>query len=279
MFGMAQKIFSSTTFIVSIGLMGLIFVGVVDYYTGSELGFSIFYLVPIVWLTGRVGRQWGSLSAVLGAAIWWHADSLSGRVYSHWWIPYWNGAVRCGVFLALVIFVSRWREALSREAALARRDNLTGIPNRQAFYELAERDLQRARREKKTLSLAYIDLDNFKAVNDNEGHKRGDEVLQVVANTLVEGMRTIDVAARLGGDEFVLFLVGVGEEKAFQILERIVNDLKEKMAEHRWEVTFSIGLITFRKAPGDVSEILHLGDDLMYKKKRQGKDGILHHVV
>lgn len=91
---------------------------------------------------------------------------------------------------------------------MAREDFLTGVLNSRAFYEMAQVEMARAARQDSPLSLAYIDLDDFKEVNDTLGHSTGDRVLQAVAATIMEDIRLTDAVARLGGDEFAILLSG-----------------------------------------------------------------------
>ncbi|HTC77354.1 MAG TPA: diguanylate cyclase, partial [Terriglobales bacterium] len=96
--------------------------------------------------------------------------------------------------------------ALAAEKELSRSDPLTGLPNRRAFYEVALAEADRARRYRHPLSLAYLDVDNFKQVNDDYGHDAGDELLVRVAEVLRRNLRNNDIVARLGGDEFAMLL-------------------------------------------------------------------------
>ena len=164
--------------------------------------------------------------------------------------------------------------ALEREKDDARIDFLTRIPNRRSFYEIASREANRARRYKRPLTVAYIDLDNFKEVNDSRGHDVGDDLLIEVAATLRTNIRGTDAVARLGGDEFALLLTETGEEPGAMVVQKLHERLLESMRQREWPVTFSIGLITFGYPPHSVDEMVRRADEAMYAAKLQGKNSV-----
>lgn len=181
-------------------------IGTVDYSTGYELSLSILYLAPIVLATWYGTRRLGLGLCYLSAAFWVVMDRLSGHSYSSELIPLWNGALRLGFFLATTYLLLELKALLSHQRTLGMTDGLTGLLNARAFKELCQSQLQLARRHGRPVALGYIDLDNFKTVNDQMGHSEGDRVLRNVAMALTRTARTADVVARLGGDEFAVFL-------------------------------------------------------------------------
>jgi diguanylate cyclase (GGDEF)-like protein len=133
-------------------------------------------------------------------------------------------------------------------------------------------ELDRSRRYKRPFTLAYIDLDNFKIVNDSLGHGAGDEVLQTVVAVMREQIRRTDVVARLGGDEFALLLPETDLDAAHIAIEKIRSSLLLKMSERHWPVTASIGSLTCRDAQLSVDQLIKQADDLMYVAKSIGKN-------
>jgi diguanylate cyclase (GGDEF)-like protein/PAS domain S-box-containing protein len=165
---------------------------------------------------------------------------------------------------------------LEAEKKLARCDALTGLANRRAFYERAEQERKRAARYRRPLSLAYIDLDNFKHVNDTRGHEAGDQVLTTVAAIFGKNLRSEDMAARLGGDEFALLLPEAGDAAAAFVIHKVHRLLTAAMQAKNFPVTFSVGLVTFDPVPDKTEHMVQKADDLMYEVKRQGKNAIRH---
>ncbi|MDZ7706719.1 MAG: GGDEF domain-containing protein [Trueperaceae bacterium] len=162
---------------------------------------------------------------------------------------------------------------------IAAADNLTGLANRGWFLENLVREVERAQRYVHPLTIGYIDIDDFKAVNDTYGHQAGDRLLQRIARTLQEHVRDVDLAGRLGGDEFMLLLPETGPENARATIERLSEALRSATRDEGYPVTFSVGVLTFASPPDDPSAAIVQADELMYEVKRKGKDGFLHRVI
>lgn len=246
-------------------------IGILDAITGGELSFSIFYLVPVGLVAWHGSRRGGIVLAMLAGAVWLIAD-LSCRKYSHPAIAGWNAGVRLGFFVLVALGLARIRALLSLEQKQARQDTLTGIPNSRQFFEVLGREVARSRRHGRPLTVAYLDLDGFKQVNDQHGHPTGDHVLQQAARVLKESIRLNDMVARLGGDEFALLLPETEPEEARAALERAHQCLTHAMKDNGWPVTASIGAVTFLNTPLDAHELVQLADRMMYRAKKQGQD-------
>lgn len=171
------------------------------------------------------------------------------------------------------------RLSLNKEKQLARIDALTGAHNRRAFYEMMQRERNRAHRHKRPLTVAYIDLDNFKEVNDSFGHHAGDSVLIAVAEVMARNLRQADFVARLGGDEFAIVLPESGPEQARPVITKIHMRLMDSMKENGLPVTFSIGAVSFLTFLGSVEEMLQKADELMYFVKSHGKSNVRYETV
>lgn len=257
------------------GVVLLVLMGLVDYITGVEISLSIFYLVPILFITWKMGRKAGILMSVFGAIIWFISDNVETH-YSHFIIPYWNALVRLGFFLITSFMLSKFKDELEKEKELGRIDDLTGVSNSRSFYELASTEIERSKRHGHTLSVAYIDLDDFKSINDSTGHSTGDQLLHQMAFIMKQSLRRIDVTARVGGDEFVVLMPETDQETAKIVIERLQKNLLESMKSSGWPVTFSIGAITFTAPPKSVNDMVKKADNLMYRAKEGGKNRILY---
>jgi diguanylate cyclase (GGDEF)-like protein len=165
-------------------------------------------------------------------------------------------------------------EAMQREMARqARSDPLTELLNRRAFFEEIPRRIERLERDELPGTLIFLDLDNFKALNDKQGHDNGDEALCLVANLLRESVRPADLAARLGGDEFALWLDGTDELAAAERADALCQEVPRVLAQFSDggspALTASVGLAT--RWPGDSDDIdllLQRADQAMYEAKR-----------
>jgi diguanylate cyclase (GGDEF)-like protein len=251
------------------------FVGLMDFFTGEEFSFSIFYLIPVALASTWVGWLEGILVSVLCAATWLVAEHTSGRVYSHPLFLYWDTLVRLGFFLAVTLSLARMRSSWHALEEISRKDPLTGTLNSRAFNETAQREMERTSGNWHPYTLAYLDIDDFKAVNDSLGHAAGDELLVTVAETLADNIRNSDVLARVGGDEFVILFPETGAARARRAMHRLKDNVVQKMKEKRWPVTLSVGLVTFLTPADSVDKMLQQADGLMYEAKRSGRNQIL----
>lgn len=261
------------------GLFLVILLGVTDHMTGPDLSFLIFYLIPVFLVTWFVGRTAGVLISAISAVVWFSEDVLTRSTYAYPLIPYWNAAVKLAFFWVLTYLLTKLKEGLEREQALARRDELTGGANRRAFLESAGIELNRARRYRRPLTVAYLDIDDFKQVNDRLGHSAGDALLCSVVKTAQEHLRAIDLFARLGGDEFGLLLPETGYQAAQIVLRKIQKSLLIAVEKEGWPVTFSIGAVTWLSLPSTTDEVIRQADLLMYSVKSGGKNEIRHEQI
>lgn len=243
-------------------------IGLADYATGPDASFAVFYLVPVVWIAARGTQLLAGAVSVVAAIAWVSADVI-GRAtpYTTVAVPLWNVVSRLLVFLLVVWLTTSLRRSVALERELSRIDSLSGVANRRAFYEAVEAELRRLRRSPAPITIAYLDLDDFKAINDRLGHAEGDAVIRMTAETLRTQARDTDVVARLGGDEFGLLLANTSGDVAHAVLERVHAELLAQARQRRWAVGFSIGVVNYRRAPHSVDEMLTRADEVMYAVK------------
>jgi diguanylate cyclase (GGDEF)-like protein len=257
---------------VALGLVLVAVVGWVDSTTGRDYSVAIFYL-PAVFVAAWYGGSWAGLLVALAAATTWLVAFQYGRpVEPGPFVPVWNALVILGFFLVSVAGVAKLKEALSRERALSREDPTTGVANGRAFAEAAAREIERARRSRRPLSLVFADCDDFKAVNDRYGHLAGDEALGALAHRIRGVVREVDIVARLGGDEFAVLLPETDAGGVRSAVERMRAALRHPLGDHAITLTLSMGLVTFSDDFPAVEEMLRDADVLMYAAKNAGKD-------
>ncbi len=159
-------------------------------------------------------------------------------------------------------------------------DSLTGLLNRRYFQERFSEEFDRTRRQGHHLSLIMIDIDNFKAFNDANGHLAGDEALQSVANCIRNSVRTMDVVSRYGGEEFSVILPETSKNNAAIIAERVRKDIEITYFQNEealpdGKMTISLGLATFPDDAGSVRELINNADQALYKAKNAGKNRVI----
>lgn len=248
--------------------------GCIDFLTSNELPFSLFYLPAVVFAAWYAGFAPGALVSLAGTAIWLFSNHLSGQSFSSVWMLVLNAATRVGFFTASAFIAAKLKMTLDRERVFSRTDNLTGSLNRIAFYDVTTSEIERLRRYHRVFTVVYIDLDNFKAVNDNYGHAEGDSLLKAIADTIKGGLRPTDALARMGGDEFIILLPETGADTAGTVIERIRSRLADKMLERSYSVTLSMGVVTCSAAPPSVDKLILLADEQMYVAKKSGKNDV-----
>ena len=268
----------SKSFLVIFGLAQFAVVILVDWATGWEIETSIFYLLPISYFAWYLSSRTGIFVAFSSILVWLAIDHLKHPHYTTAAVPYWNAAISLIPYLVVIFIVADVKAIYRRERENSRIDFLTGMINQRGFYEALRRERERASRLNTPITLAYVDLDNFKLVNDQFDHRTGDSVLAAVGQTLRHSIRDIDLAGRLGGDEFCLLLPNTDSPGARVLLEKVKDALLGVMEASHWPVTFSIGAVTFHQPAKAAAEMINAADRAMYAAKTQGKNRIIYAV-
>jgi diguanylate cyclase (GGDEF)-like protein/PAS domain S-box-containing protein len=183
-----------------------------------------------------------------------------------------------------IMDITARKEAEANTHRLAYFDALTGLPNRAFLLDRVQQSLAAARRSGQCGALLFLDLDNFKHINDARGHSVGDALLRQVAGRLTELLRAVDLVARLGGDEFVVLLNELGADvesaarAAMAVAERVRAVLEQPypIGDHLYSGTGSIGLTMFPKGTGGVDDLLREADTAMYRAKTAGRNRIAY---
>lgn len=267
---------SKITIVIS-GYLLVALLAYIDYITG-DFSINLFYLIPIFLVGWFVNKRSVILICLCSALASLYNKVLTSHVTTAFHHS-WDFTIEAAYLILLGMMFATLREKHDQEKQLARIDPLTRVLNRRYLYEMAQQEIYRSNRYNRCFSIAYLDLDNFKEINDARGHHVGDDLLCTVAVTLIENMRCADTVARIGGDEFVVVLPETGAEEARIAVAKLQEKLLERMEVKKWPVTFSVGLVTYYSAPHSVDDMLKRADGLMYEVKSQGKNGFRHEVV
>lgn len=265
-------------------LVTVALVGVLDYLKGPWFSFALLYVMPVLAAAWWLGRGPALLTGLTAGMAWFEAEAW-GRT-EPMRVLMWNSMSRLVMLLAMAAMVVRIREdrrrlkevneqlatLLSGAEKLARTDPLTGLPNRRAFLERLTDELHRARRSAVPICIAYLDIDNFKNLNDQRGHAEGDEFLGHVARAIKDTIRTTDAAARIGGDEFAVLFTEAKriaiEPLAHRLLAR-VRALGERYPG--LDLGASVGITWSDATPDGPEQLLQRADRAMYEAKSAGK--------
>jgi diguanylate cyclase (GGDEF)-like protein len=247
----------------------------IEYLLRSYIDLVPLYIIVVLLASWYGSSKTGiSLSIIISAFL---LISSSGDELSY----FYNNSRIAVIFvvnLLVAILVTNFRNVYGFEAEAADTDTLTGVHSLRSFYAEIANEILRSRRYEHRFSLAYIDVDDFKKINDTLGHHEGDRLLIELANCLTTSLRATDTVARIGGDEFVCLMPETEETQAKSAILNVESSLKKRMSKKNWNVSFSIGLVTFDTLPEDVHEALKVADELMYSVKKSKKNAIAYKV-
>jgi len=212
----------------------------------------------------------------------WQGEILNkrknGDIYSEWLtinrVDDGNGAH--AHYVAVFSDITSIKDSQRKVEYLATHDALTGLPNRALFHDHLRHALAQARRKKSRIALLFIDLDNFKTINDTLGHDVGDDLLKQAAIRMKEVVRDVDTVARLGGDEFTAILMDADIEVANQVAQRVINDLSASFEVNGSPlfVSASVGVAFYPDDGTDSAMLIKAADTAMYRAKEQGRSRV-----
>jgi len=254
--------------------LALALVAWADHLSGQDLQLEFFYLLPLAAVSWLCGRREGLVAAGLATVLWTLVDVTGRPVRSQPGLIVWNAAVELLFFSGLALLVSFMARQADNLRSLAREDALTGVANRRAFFGALTNAVDLAGRREGAWTITYVDVDDFKQINDRLGHNTGDDVLRAVAGTLKAATRRVDVVARLGGDEFGVLMPDTDQAQAEIAVRKLQALLDTAMAEGGGPITFSIGATTFLAAPASPDAALAVADAQMYEVKHQSKAAV-----
>ncbi len=254
-------------------------IAMADFLVDPNISLFLFYLIPVFLTAWYAGRIWGFFMLAVSVASMIIHDAAISSSLGHPFVPYWTIGLNLAIAFVFIDIADALKKALERERMFSRIDYLTGAANSRYFFEVAAVEMSRAQRYRRPFTLAYIDLDNFKIVNDNFGHKEGDRFLVEVVKTIKQFIRAGDLIARVGGDEFVILLPETGYDAAELVMNRIRKKFVVVMQHNKWPATFSAGMVTCVSYECGISEIMKVADNLMYAAKESGKNMINHQLI
>ena len=244
--------------------LAAIAIGYVDYFLGRGVSLAILYLLPVIGAAYYLGKAESIVVAGVAGAASLVADMLIG---SSAVLLAWNTVSRTTIFVMQGWLVATLQREWRREADLARRDPVTGLVNSRTFHEVLSSAVPSP-----PASLAFIDLDNFKGINDRYGHSVGDDVLVRVAGALGQIIREGDIAARMGGDEFAVLLRSADRQaaEAFAIrLQELVRGIGSSYPGSGFGA--SAGIVIWGTGTWAGDELIRAADEAMYDVKATGK--------
>jgi len=246
--------------------------------TPPEARLGILYIIPVLLVTWTEGLAWGILFALVTtvyreATAWVQMPPDTPLV--------WRGVTALAYLAVLGVAMAGLQTLRRSQAALARlvtQDPLTNVMNARAFADRLGQELDRNRRYPRPLALMYMDLDNFKVINDTHGHQTGDAVLRLVADAMRSSVRLADVVGRLGGDEFAVLMPETDSALADAAAKRLIVGLRN-VFKGTPNVTASIGVVSCTATDASTDDLLRRADQAMYDAKKSGKDRVVQVAI
>jgi len=257
-----------------ITLIDILYISYAISHTGLEHSHSyLLYILPITFWGIRCGiRGSTTISSLVSilylAMVYIHTGQLSITVI-----------LRVAFFIYLSLYTGLLCDKTHKNMySLATKDGLTSLYNQKYFYDSLNSTLKQALKNQQPVSIALLDLDNFKVHNDQLGHLRGDELLKKVSRKIKENIRSTDIAARYGGDEFVVIFPNTTCKDTIQVAERIRRSIEKdiKVPADMAPLSVSIGIAVFPKDGLTPCELFDAADKSLYLAKNRGKNIVMH---
>lgn len=251
------------------GVLVMVAIFVTDIFSGADIRLHVLYVFPLASIAlncKQISRPLFGLALSLAFQLFTFVEN--GIRHSPLVA---DALVTFSASLLIIVLARATRENYLHTQNLAATDSLTGLHNRRSFQSIADLEVGRQKRYGGVFSMAMIDLDNFKVLNDSQGHHAGDEALRLVSEALRHHIRESDSAARLGGDEFAILMPNAQEADCRHLCDQLGARISATLAAAGYAVTASIGCTTFDRAPDSVAEAFQRADRAMYAAKAAGK--------
>jgi len=250
-----------------------------DFLIGGFLHLSVFLLAPVALVTWNVGLRSGFVFSALSASYLIVDYLMHPFLFPRPWVVLWDTAVIILYFATVCYVLAALKTELEKARQKSKTDALTGLLNSYAFFEAAEAERERSIRYRHPFTLCFLDLDNFKKVNDTHGHLMGDKLLKKVSAILKNEVRSSDLVCRIGGDEFVVLFPETGPEAAKSLSLKLQRAVDEGIKAETPLVTLSMGVVTYFDIPEKIDDIVHAADILMYEAKKAGKNSLMYKTI
>jgi len=266
-------------FLTFIGFLLVLAIGGLDTITSYDISVSALYLLPIMLIAWFEGGLPAAIISIFSAIIWAMSDLASGHAYSRIAVPIWNAITVLGMFLIVAYSITAIKKLLIKEREHAHADDLTGVANIRFFYEQARTEISKSAIDKRPLTLAYVDIDNLRHINDTLGHTAGDYLLHEAAQIMRSTLRSADIISRLGGSKFAILMPETQNDNATVIIYKVQEHLLDMAKKNGWPVTFSTGVVTCDGPTYAIDELIKMAEDLMNAAKESGKNMVKFKIL
>ncbi|CAN7659863.1 GGDEF domain-containing protein [Rhizobium sp. LjRoot30] len=266
-----------------LSMAALLAVAALDYWSAGwsrlQVCYASAYIIPIAVASFTLGRQLGLAFALAAATVTLSKGfTLTESFNAAIWMQ--NAVPRIAAFAFVTISAATFRRSYDAVLMLAASDRMTGALNRAAFHHYAPALLDATRRQRDCALLLFIDLDDFKSVNDRHGHEAGDRVLQLFGSVAGSAMRRGDCLGRIGGDEFAALIPTSSISAARQLAAALHERFTQALHASDMPVTCSVGALVATPENADqLNSLLRRADNLMYQSKKEGKNAFVFDIA
>jgi diguanylate cyclase (GGDEF)-like protein len=241
------------------------------YLVPPRFSVAFIFLLPISFATWFISWAAGCVIAAAGVVFLLYFELMftNGGAAA----AYWNGLINLLLAATFIYIFAELRALYLKQIDLSRRDSLTGLLNRRAFMEMLAIENHRMARHHRPLTISYVDVDNFKHINDRYGHAAGDKFLVCLGHHMGNRLRATDYLARVGGDEFAILLPETDQAGARLVLGAVTQAVRRFTAANEHSATVSVGAVTFMSA-SSAETMIAMADQAMYKVKQNGKNNV-----
>jgi diguanylate cyclase (GGDEF)-like protein len=255
-------------------VLGVAIIFLLDLWTGTNIRLHVLYVFPLALVSRYCSRITMTVFALalttVLQVITFSRDALSATSFAS------DVFVAFAASLLIIFLARKGRSAYLTAINQATSDSLTNLMNRRAFIAEVDSEIARQKRYGGIFSLAIIDLDDFKSLNDSMGHTAGDEALRLTSEILQTSTRESDSIGRIGGDEFAILMPNTPDSDCCYIFNQMCVSIASKMAAAGFAVTASVGVKMFQTPPVSTAEALQQADEIMYRAKKSGKNQALN---
>ncbi len=238
---------------------------------GQATQFNLLYLLPVIYLTYRLGFHWGAGMALAG----WLAWIVTAFVLAPAELKTIGGLWQAIQLFIILFLTTTLINAARRHLNFVnrpQRDPLTSLPVRSEYMHQINQELTRSRRYNRPFSIIQLNVDNFRPFNESYGYRAGDQLLALMSHTVLECTRSTDAVARTGIDDFSILIPETRQAQAKEIAERLMERLQQIADNQHWPVTFTIAIATYNTLPPNADSVVRFNERLMQKAKATGKN-------
>ncbi len=250
----------------------------ISVFFDNPTAFFPLFLIPVLLVSWYGGSKAGILLSIFTVCLVLVANFYIMPKYGDTYPLIYSHVSLFASSILVAVLVTNFQKVHKVEVIAAGTDELTGAANVRVFHIELANEILRSVRYKHVFTLACLDIDNFKYINDTYGHAIGDDLLIQVVKSLKASLRKTDVIARIGGDEFACLFPETSLEEAKTAFSKASDLLRIEMEKKKWPVTFSVGVVTFKTLPDDLKQAMKVADDLMYTVKNSDKNNVAYSI-